>query len=397
MSARKILVVAGEASGDLHAARLVAALKRLSPEPLEFFGLGAGGLAREGVRIIDDVASISVVGLTEVLKVYPRARSMFRRVIARARVERPDLAVLVDFPEFNMRLLPKLDGLGIPVVYFISPQVWAWRQGRVETLVRHARKMLVLFRFEERFYSQRMDAVHVGHPLVEEVPKLAQAWDRIEDCGVQPGEPTRVALLPGSRRSEVRRLLEVQLGAVDRLRDRFEVEETLVVAPTLADKVYEEAFPGAAERLRSVARVRGEDRFQAIARSHVAICASGTATLEVGLLRTPMVVVYRFGPATHLLGRLLVRIPHVSLVNLVMARRIVPELLQGGCTAPAVAAEVASIVTDSERRGHMIESLDGLRAELGEAGASERAAREILSLLAEAQAGRSVQAAGGAQ
>lgn len=373
MNAKRILIVAGEASGDLLGANLVEAL-RPHLGARELFGLGGIRMAKAGVELVDDVSQISVVGVSEVLRVYPRARRMFKRLVARVREERPELAILIDFPEFNMRLAPVVHALGVPVVYYVSPQVWAWRQGRAKTLARYVRKMLVFFPFEVDFYSGKLDVIHVGHPLVEEVPELAQAWD-----GQDALEgPLRLCLLPGSRRSETKRLLAVQLGAARLLRETHDLRVTVIVAPTVDRSWIERELDDSG---LDVQYAEGEDRFAAIAQAHVALCASGTATLEVGLLRTPMVVVYRVGPFSQRLGQLLVKIPYISLVNLVMGCEVVPELLQANANPERIAAEVRLLLNDARRRRKTIEGLSGLRQALGAPGASGRAAAEIAKLL----------------
>lgn len=377
MSAGRIdlLIVAGEASGDHLAARLIAELGRLVPG-LSLFGLGGDELRAQGLTAVAHSAEISVVGLTEVVKVLPRARQIFRALLAAAERRRPRLAVLVDFPEFNLRLAKKLKALGIPVAYYISPQVWAWRRGRVRSIAKVVDRMLVLFPFEADFYrGHGVDVVHVGHPLVDEVPALAQVWDREPD---RPG-PFRVALLPGSRASEVEALLAVLLAAAARLARDFPVEVRLIRAPTVPAQVIDEAVALSGMPVEVVAAA---DRFAAVAGSHVALCASGTATLEVGLLGTPQVVVYRLARWTYLLGRLLVRLPDVSLVNLVLGRRVVPELIQAAANPESIAAHAALLLTDRPAREAMRAALAGLRAALGRGGASRRAAQAVAELLA---------------
>jgi lipid-A-disaccharide synthase len=369
-----LLVVAGEASGDQHAARLIAELGRVVPG-LTLFGLGGDELRAQGLEAVAHSAEISVVGLTEVLKVLRRARQIFCALVETAERRRPRLAILVDFPEFNLRLAKKLKSLGIPVVYYISPQVWAWRRGRVRSIARVVDRMLVLFQFEADFYRRHeVDVVHVGHPLVDEVPALAQVWDREADS---PG-PYRVALLPGSRASEVEALLPVLLAAAARLARDLPVEVRLIRAPTVASFVLDEAIALAGIPVEVVT----ENRFAAVADSHVALCASGTATLEVGLLGTPQVVVYRLSRWTYLLGRLLVRLHDISLVNLVLGRRVVPELIQSAANPERIAAEAARLVTDRPAREAMRSALAGLRTALGRGGASRRAAEVVAELLA---------------
>jgi lipid-A-disaccharide synthase len=285
--------------------------------------------------------------------------------------------VLIDFPDFNLRLARQLKERGLKVVYYISPQVWAWRRGRVKTIARLVDRMMVLFPFEADFYlGHGVEVVHVGHPLVDEVPALPQAWDR----GEPAREPYRLALLPGSRTSEVEAILPVLLAAARRIANELPIEIRIIRAPTIPQEMLEEPVGLSGLPVEIVAA----DRFAAVADSHVALCASGTATLEVGLLGTPMVMVYRMGGWTYILGRLLVRLPHVSLVNLVLGRKVVPELIQSEANPERIADEAVRLLTDADARAAMRAGLAEVRSRLGEGGASGRAAREVAALLAEA-------------
>ena len=372
---REILVVAGEASGDLHAARLVSELRRLEPD-LGFFGLGGDEMREAGVEALAHSREISVVGITEVARILKRARQIFAELLREVDRRRPAAAVLVDFPDFNLRLARELKKRGVAVLYYISPQVWAWRRGRIKTIARLVDRMLVLFPFEVDFYRRYgVDVVHVGHPLVDEVPALPSAWERGEPLD----EPFRLALLPGSRVSEVEALLPVMLDAVRQLAAELPVEARLIKAPTIPQELVEEEIDLAGLPVRIIS----EDRFAAVADSHLALCASGTATLEVGLLGTPTVMLYRLGRWTWLFARLLVRLPYVSLVNLVLGRPVIPELLQRAAHPERIAAEAEQILLDERRRDAMRAGLAELRSRLGEGGASGRAAREVAAVLRE--------------
>lgn len=370
--APELLMVAGEASGDLHGARLLTELRRLVPG-VRAFGMGGEEMTAAGLDTVADSSEVSVVGITEALKVLPRARQIFRRLLDEAERRGTRTAVLIDFPEFNLRLARKLDRRGISVVYYVSPQVWAWRRGRVRSIARIVDEMLVLFHFEADFYREHgVEVVHVGHPLVDEVPELPQIWDQ----GPPEDEPYRVALLPGSRRSEVAALLPVMLQTVRRLAARLPIHARVIRAPSVPPGLLEEAvaLEGVPVRIVDGARDR---RFRAVADSHLALCASGTATLETGLLGTPLVVVYRLAGWTYWLARVLVRSPHVALVNLVLGRRAVPELIQKDARPERVADEVERLLRDPERIAAMRRDLAELRGRLGEPGASLRAARAV--------------------
>ena len=372
----ELLVVAGEASGDLYGARLISELRRRVPD-LATFGLGGDEMQAAGLEAVAHSSEISVVGLTEALKVLPRAREVFAGLLREVDRRRPVLAVLIDSPEFNLRLARQLKRRGVEVAYYVSPQVWAWRRGRIKTIGRLVDRMLVFFPFEVDLYRRHgVDVVHVGHPLLDEVPQLPQAWDR----GEPVGEPYRVALLPGSRLSEIEALLPTLLAAVKRLASELPIEARIVQAPTIAREVLEDHVELSGLPVRIVA----EDRFAVIADSHLALCASGTATLEVGLLGTPMVMVYRLASWTYALAKLMVRLPDVSLVNLVSGRRVIPELIQSEANPERIAAEAARLLTDAAARNEMRTALGELRRRLGEGGATGRAAAEVASMLAEA-------------
>ncbi|MFL6200743.1 MAG: lipid-A-disaccharide synthase [Thermoanaerobaculia bacterium] len=374
--AKELLVVAGEASGDLHGARLVSELRRLVPG-LVTFGLGGDELEAAGLEAVAHSSEVAVVGITEVLRLLPRIKQVFAALLSEVDRRRPDAAVLIDFPDFNLRLARELEKRGLRVIYYISPQVWAWRKGRVRTIAKRVDRMLVLFPFEVDFYRRHgVEVVHVGHPLVDEVPQLPQAWDRLDEGG-EPEGPFRVALLPGSRLGEVEALLPAMLQAVRRLAAELPIAVSLIKAPTVPRELLEEQV----ELSGLPVRIVSEDRFGAIADSHLALCASGTATLEVGLLGTPMIVLYRLGFWTYSLARALVRLPSISLVNLVLGRQVVPELLQGNANPERIAAEAERVLLEDDVRAAMRKGLAELRGRLGEGGASGRAAREVASVL----------------
>lgn len=366
-------MVAGEASGDLHAARLFTELRRIAPE-LRGFGLGGRELAAAGFEEVADAREISVVGISEALRVLGRARSIFRRLLEEVDRRGTRAAVLIDFPDFNLRLARQLKKRGVRVLYYISPQVWAWRRRRVKTIARVVDRMLVLFPFEVDFYRERgIEVTHVGHPLVDEVPILRSVWDG-------PGDidgPFQLALLPGSRASEVEALLPTMLEAVRRLAEKLPLRVILLRAPTVPLDLVEDqaALSGLPVEVQS------EARFQHLAESHLAICASGTATLETGLVGTPLIVVYRLATWTYLLARLLVHLPYFSLVNLVLGKKAVPELVQFEARPARIADEAYALLTNPEAISAMRRELAALRPRLGEGGASRRAAVEVARFL----------------
>jgi lipid-A-disaccharide synthase len=375
MTGTGLLVVAGEASGDQRAARLLAALRAQVPD-LAPFGLGSDASRAAGLDALADSREIAVVGIAEALSVLPRAAEIFDRLLSESERRRPRAAVLVDAPDFNLRLARELAWRGIPVVYYVSPQIWAWRRGRVRTIADCVERMLVLFPFEVPFYrAHGVDVVHVGHPLVDEVPQLPQAWDE-QRPGATPAT-ARIALLPGSRRSEVVALLPTLAEAARRIAAQRPVEVRLVLAPSLERGVVEAHLPTGGLPIEIVE----QDRFAAIAGSHLALCASGTATLETALLGTPMLIGYRLSRWTYALARHLVRVPHVGLVNLVLGRRAVPELIQAELTSERVAGRALELLGSRREIERMRADLAEVRPALGQPGASERAAEAVAEVL----------------
>jgi lipid-A-disaccharide synthase len=367
-----LCIVAGEASGDAHAGGLVAAFRALSPG-CEWFGAGGPGLIAAGAEVLVSMENLAVVGVAEVFSHLPALWRAMAHLKAAIRERKPDALVLVDFPDFNFRLATFASRLGIPVLYYITPQVWAWRPGRVKFLKRHVKRALVILPFEEAFLRERgMDAVFVGHPLAGMV---AAPSDRVAfraRHGVEPGAPC-VALLPGSRRSEVRRNLPALLDAARLLTRTFPEAHFFVPwAPSL------QVEPPGAEEASPVRFVRGE-YLDVLGHADAAAVASGTATLEAALLGVPQVVVYRLQPLTFAIGRRLVQLDHVALPNVVLGRHAVPELLQGDFTAQNVARKLEDYLADSETaRASAARLSEELRSALGGGDAYRRAAEEVL-------------------
>jgi lipid-A-disaccharide synthase len=376
MGSTDILVVAGEASGDQHAASLVAELRARRPA-LRFFGMGGSRLATEGVHLLYDAHEISVMGITEVLPKIPRILKVLGGLARAARARRPGLAILVDVPDFNLRLARKLKGLGIPVAYYVSPMVWAWRPSRVKAIARDVDRMLCILPFEEAWYRERgVHAHYVGSPVLDHLPPTVQAQAHRRALGLDPDRPT-LALLPGSRMSEVRRLLPSMVAAATLLAARRPGLQIVVpVAPTVPRAEVESRFAGT-----GLGPLFVDGRApEAVGASDVAVVASGTATLEAGLMRRPLVVVYRVSRISWWVGRLLVKVAFVSLVNLLVGRKVVPELLQDQMQPARIAGEVDRL-WEGEARAEAEAGLAELRMKLGEPGASRRAADVVLELL----------------
>ncbi|MDQ3265507.1 MAG: lipid-A-disaccharide synthase [Myxococcota bacterium] len=375
MGLRNVMVVTGEASGDGHAADLVGELLRRDPS-LRFFGMGGSKLAALGVDLVHGAHEVSVMGLVEVLPKVRRILHVLDRLEAVARRRRPKLAILVDIPDFNLRLARRLKAMGIPVAYYISPTVWAWRQGRVKAIARDVDRMLCILPFEEDFYRQRgVAARYVGSPVVEQVPPPAPMAQFRAQLGLAPDRPV-LALLPGSRMGELTRILPTLVEAARLLlRERPELQLVVPVAHTLSREVVAAPF-GELKPILIDGRAA-----EVVGASDVAVVASGTATLEAALMQRPMIVVYRMSPLTFAIGRRLVKLEHVSLPNLLLGRRVVPELLQEAFTPQAVAAEVRRLWSPGLDQQTMLAGLAEVRARIGEKGASGRAADSVQELL----------------
>jgi len=372
-----VLIVATEASADLHAARVLEELRQLRPD-LHAFGMGGPRLRAAGLEALHRAEEMSVMGLAEVLPRIPVILRIMRDLGASAAARRPAAALLVDSPDFNLRLAERLKKLGIKVVYYVSPSVWAWRRGRVRTIARVVDRMLCILPFEERFYQGTgVSARFVGHPFAErprpEIPASYRAA-----LGLAPGRTT-VALMPGSRRSEVKRIFPSMLGAAERIRERHpDAQFVIPVAPTLDAG---ELAPYLARHAKlDVTLVPGRTE-AALGAADVALVKSGTSVLESAIMLRPMVVVYRFSWLTYLVGRLFVRLAHFALVNLLAGRTIVPELLQGQATPKRMAAEIERLLEAGAAREEQLRGLEEVRASLGSPGAPRRVAEEVARAL----------------
>jgi lipid-A-disaccharide synthase len=376
MALPQVLVVAGEASGDQHGAELVAELQRVRPS-WRFFGMGGSKLASKQVDLLYGSHEVSVIGLTEVLPKIPRLLNVMDGLTRAAARRRPIAAILIDIPDFNLRLARRLKRLGIPVAYYVSPMVWAWRRGRVRTIAEVVDKMLCILPFEEPFYRRSgVDARYVGSPVVEQVPAPAPAESFRRALGVDPERPT-VALLPGSREGELRRILPALVEAGRILTaERPGLQLLVPVAPSLRREAVAAHFEGS-----GLSPVLLDGRApEAVGASDAAVVASGTAVLEAGLMQRPLVLVYRVSGPTYLAGRMLLKVPHVGLVNLVANRRVIPELLQGEMTPARIAEEIRKVWQPGPARDAMLGGLAEARAALGEQRAAANAAREVLAL-----------------
>jgi lipid-A-disaccharide synthase len=361
MPPAKVFVSAGESSGDMYASQLVEALRVHWPET-EFFGCAGPRMQRMGVRPVVDSRALAVVGLVEVVRHLPRIYGLYRKLLDAVAAEKPTLAILTDSPDLHLRVARQLHAAGIPVVYLVAPQAWAWRQGRVKQMRRTIGKLLCLFPFEEAFYRQRgVDATYIGHPLARRIrPEFtrAQFFSRHR---LDEGRPL-VALCPGSRMGEIARHLPALADSVPRIASRvpaqFILASPLGFSERAGEPFFRERIP-----LEAIQVIEGET-WDVLAHADLALAASGTVTMEAALLGTPLVTYYKVTGASWLLGKLLVRVPHYSMVNLLAGRRLVPELMQNEMTGEQLSEQAIRLLESEAERARMREAMAEIRAEL---------------------------------
>jgi lipid-A-disaccharide synthase len=375
---RNILVSAGEASGDLYAALLVEQLRRLWPDA-RFLGCTGPRMRQAGVETVVDAGSLAVVGLLEVAAHIPRIYGEYRKLAAAARARRPDFAVLTDSPDFHLRLARRLRRQGVPVVYLVAPQVWAWRKGRLPLMRETLRHVLCIFPFEEEYLRRHgVAATYVGHPLAGLVkPRLSRA-DFFRKHRIPNNRPL-IAVLPGSRRGEATRHLPALLDAAERIYGDQAASFVLPASATTGAGFFKERIGGAPIQV-----IEGEN-WDSIAHADLALAASGTVTVEAALLGTPMVTFYKVTPPSWLMGRLLVRVPFYSMVNLIAERAIVPELMQSQLTGERLAGEALRLLRDDAARGRMRADLAEVAGKLSGAGQPMARACAIIQELMEGQ------------
>jgi lipid-A-disaccharide synthase len=347
---RKILVSAGEASGDLYASLVVEELRRRYPDA-EFFGCTGPRLRAAGVETIVDAADLAVVGLVEVVRDIPRIYREYRKLLRAAEERKPDVAVVTDSPDFHLRVARRLHRMGVRTVYLVAPQAWAWRKWRVKAMARDLDHLLCIFPFEEQFFrNEGVNATYIGHPLVGRVrPALSRdEFFRKHRLAV---ERPLVAVLPGSRRGEAARHLPILLDAVDRLYREQALNFVLPASAIAGAGFFRERIGSSPVRV-----IEGES-WDAMAHADLALPASGTVTVEAALLGIPMVTYYRVTAPSWVMGKLLVRTPFYSMVNLIAGRRVVPELMQGAMTGEALAREASRLLTDAAARAEMKKGL----------------------------------------
>ncbi len=377
VNARRVMIVAGEASGDLHGGNLVRAMHQINPD-LSFYGMGGKKMQAAGVELLADAADMAVVGLTEVVFKLGMILRVMRRLTNTLTKTPPALLILIDYPDFNLPLARAARKRGIKVLYYISPQVWAWRKDRIDIIRNTVDRMAVILPFEEEFYRKAgVDVTFVGHPLLDEVTRKYPRAAAQKRFGLQE-EAVTIAILPGSRKSEVARLLPEMLGACRILIEKISpIQFVLPLAGTLAPDFVRDILRQFPVRVNVIP----DEMYDIVAVADAAMVASGTATLETALLETPMVVVYKVSGLSYAIGRRFIQVDHISLVNLIAGRAVVPELIQNDANPERIAAEMRELITRHGRAREMKLALSGIRGKLGTPGASQRTAQIACDML----------------
>jgi lipid-A-disaccharide synthase len=383
------MVLAGEASGDERAAEVVRALKAHVPEgALHIFGCGGPALRAEGAETLADIAETAIIGPVEIARALARFVALYRRLLRAARERRPAAVLLVDWPEFNLKLLRPLKRMGLRTIYYIGPQVWAWRTYRVRTLRRYVDRLLVILPFEVEFYRRYgITAEYVGHPLLDVVRPTLSRTAFYEKHGLRPERPV-ISLLPGSRPTEVERILPILARAAGALDARHPAQFLIPLATTIRPERARQLLRHALGPRDLPVRILERETYDALAYSDLAVIASGTATLEAALLGTPMIIVYRARAINYLLVRPLLHLNTFGMVNLLAGERIVPELIQWDLTPERLAATMMELLSNARWRETMLAALADVRRRLGEAGAARRAAEIIWRTMSDSDAPR---------
>ncbi len=376
---KKILIIAGEASSDLHAANLVKSLKEIYPD-LKFFGLGGEKMQKAGVELIYNLVDFAVVGFVEVLKNLSKFKLIFNDTLKKIDEEKPDLAILVDYPGFNLRLAKEIKKRNVPVVYFISPQVWAWGKKRIKIIKELVNKMIVLFKFEEEMYKKcGVDAEFVGHPLMDVVKPSLSAQEFKNSLNI-PEDNKVIALLPGSRVSEVTRHLPIMLSAARIIFKKWQnkkIQFLVAQAPGLKN----ELFKIVKNETSIPVTVIKDKTYDCLNISDLALVCSGTATLETAIMEKPMVIIYRVSSLTAFLLKPMLKIPDIGLVNVVAGKRIVPECVQNNAKPNLIALEAISILTSPKKITEIKQNLISVKQNLGSPNVSRRAAEIVANFL----------------
>jgi len=377
-----VVLVAGEASADLHGSKVVRAMKEIRGD-LRFAGIGGPLMSREGVELLADCSELSVVGLTEVVSRFPAISRAYFRLKHLLTAQNATLFMPIDYPGFNLKVSKVAKEAGVPVFYYIAPQVWAWRQGRIKKIKKRVDRMAVILPFEEEFFRKRgVDALYVGHPLLDNAPSVEpeEALESIKEGAGLRGAFPIICLVPGSRFQEVEATLPPMIEATEKIAGKYpDLGCIIPLAPGIQGDLVRSMISGS--RIR-VSIWRG-GIYSALGISSAALVTSGTATLEAALMGVPMAVLYKVSPVTFWLGKKLVKVNCISLVNLVAGRRVVPELIQDAVEPTSIARELLPLLEEGEKKEKMLEGLREVKAKLGPGGASKRVAQMAVEMIQE--------------
>jgi len=373
-----VWLITGEASGDMHAAGLVHQLKQQSAT-LQFKGVGGPALEAEGMVLLHHINELAVMGFSEVVLKLPHILKLFRGLVRRMRAERPQAVILVDFPDFNLRLARKAWQLGIPVIYYISPQLWAWRRNRIKSIKKYVTAMMVIFPFEADFYRQNgVEAYFTGYPLAEKIEHIVSQQPPDVERITPPTGAVVIGILPGSRHSEVKKILPVMIEGMKLVQQKF--PETLFLLP-LASTVDPDIVTPIVNDFQGNLTITTGNTYSVMSQADFIFVASGTATLEAACLTVPMVVVYRVSTLSYLIARSLIRVDHIAMTNLVAGRRLVPELVQADFSAANLFEQARLLIEGPERRQRIRTDLAEIRNKLHTKDAYKNAAAYFLEVL----------------
>lgn len=377
-----ILIIAGESSGDIYGADLVHEFKKRHPQ-VNFFGIGGTQMEKEGVRLLFPSHDLAVVGLIEVLGHLPRIKKIFSAVLREAERANTSAAVLIDSPDFNLRLAKRIKKLSVPILYYISPTVWIWRKGRLRSIKKTVKRMMLIFPFEEDIYRQRqIPAVYIGHPLVRKISVSLNRGDFFSKYGLDLQKKT-ICLLPGSRRSEIHFHMPILVKAMDKISQEHDVQFILVQANNLESHFLNQHIP---DHLSNLLVIK-EERYSAMSHSDLAISACGTANLELAILETPFLAFYRLSSLTYHLGIHLLKLKRFSIVNILSGKKVITELIQSQFTVENLTLEVRRLLTSQQSRDRMIADFRNIKDLLGDKKASYNAAKELEMLLEQSSEG----------
>jgi len=374
---KKIYIIAGEHSGDIHGANLINAILSSAPD-IKIVGMGGELMEASGAKLYHKIGKLSVIGFAEVIKKLPKYRKLFQSLVEKMDAEKPDAVILIDYPGFNIRFAKEAKKRNIPVIYYISPQVWAWAKGRIKTIKNVVDKMLVFFEFEETLYRQHnINATFVGHPLVEHVKLSMSKEQALRNFALDPSKKI-IALLPGSRHTEVKNLLPIMLKSACLIsKEISDAQFILIKSSVVGLNVFQEII----KNFNLPITIIDKNHYDAINCCDLAMVASGTATLETAIINKPMVLIYKVNFLTWVIARLLIKIPYIGLVNVVAGKKIIPEFIQFDAQPKKISAACLDLLNSNAKSNLMKSELAKVKEKLGAPGANSKAAKEILKFI----------------